>query len=526
MSRRKFWCWLLLACIVFVLSTQLDFLEIDSAQYAQISLEMMQQNNWLQVHCLGADYLDKPPLLFWLNASSMKLLGPGNLSGRLPSLLFALLGLYSLYGFVRLHYKEEIAQWAALMLAASPAMFFMTFDVRTDTLLMGSVMFSIWQWSLFFKKGETHSLLLGTVGVGLGLLAKGPVAVIAVGTSLLPHLLLTYEWRKIFDWRMILVPLLLAIMLLPMCVGLYQQFGVHGLRFYFWEQSFGRITGENKWNNHPDTFFLLHSAAWLLLPWTVFFVVGWWQNLRSLFRRNPQPEWISLSGFTLMLLFLSLSKYQLPHYVFVTLPLALVPAARVASQATSKKWWGIQLVIAVVSLLLVAGLLLAFAPTYWLGWMVMGMLVVFAALLLFRKQLLEFSLSVAMGCSLLLATAVYPALMRYQPNCDFGRYVKAQADNHYVTYCTSAQFSTVFYAQQMPALTTWDFDELKKSLTERKELLIITTPASVKQLRQAGCLVEVIEQRKNFRVSILNWQFINPRSRDAACEELCLIKLR
>ncbi|MEO0008670.1 MAG: hypothetical protein RJA20_2866, partial [Bacteroidota bacterium] len=46
----------------------LDIMDVDAAQYASIALEMTQNGSWLQVMHRGADYLDKPPLLFWLSA--------------------------------------------------------------------------------------------------------------------------------------------------------------------------------------------------------------------------------------------------------------------------------------------------------------------------------------------------------------------------------------------------------------------------------------------------------------------------
>jgi 4-amino-4-deoxy-L-arabinose transferase-like glycosyltransferase len=47
----------------------LDVMDVDAAQYASIALEMTQNGSWLQVMHRGTDYLDKPPLLFWLVGS-------------------------------------------------------------------------------------------------------------------------------------------------------------------------------------------------------------------------------------------------------------------------------------------------------------------------------------------------------------------------------------------------------------------------------------------------------------------------
>jgi 4-amino-4-deoxy-L-arabinose transferase-like glycosyltransferase len=68
---------LLLACIgVYVAGVfMIPLMDIDAAQYASISREMLARNSFLQVFDLGKDYLDKPPMLFWLSALSMKIFG-------------------------------------------------------------------------------------------------------------------------------------------------------------------------------------------------------------------------------------------------------------------------------------------------------------------------------------------------------------------------------------------------------------------------------------------------------------------
>jgi 4-amino-4-deoxy-L-arabinose transferase-like glycosyltransferase len=76
MNKNTFW--LLLTSIlgvhlIGVLSIPL--MDIDAAQYASISREMLERNSFLQIYDLGKDYLDKPPMLFWLSALSMKIFG-------------------------------------------------------------------------------------------------------------------------------------------------------------------------------------------------------------------------------------------------------------------------------------------------------------------------------------------------------------------------------------------------------------------------------------------------------------------
>jgi 4-amino-4-deoxy-L-arabinose transferase-like glycosyltransferase len=134
-------------------------MEIDAVQYANISREMLQNKSFLQIFDQGKDYLDKPPLLFWLSSISMYFLGVNDFAFRLPSILMAILAIYSTYKFTILYYSKDIAALAALVLASTQAMFLITHDVRTDTMLMAWVILGIWQfaswlttrkWSSFF----------------------------------------------------------------------------------------------------------------------------------------------------------------------------------------------------------------------------------------------------------------------------------------------------------------------------------------------------------------------------------------
>ena len=108
-SNRYWWGFLGLLILVHLLGMSLiDIMEVDAAQYASISQEMLQTGEYLQVHHRYADYLDKPPLLFWVTSLSYKLFGISNFTFRLPSFLFLLIGLYATYHLGRHLYNERV----------------------------------------------------------------------------------------------------------------------------------------------------------------------------------------------------------------------------------------------------------------------------------------------------------------------------------------------------------------------------------------------------------------------------------
>lgn len=151
-SSKKNYLIFLLILIVVLLGVGIDMMDIDAAQYASISREMLEHNNMLQIFDAGKDYLDKPPFLFWVSALSIKIFGVNNWGYKLPSILFSILAVFSTYSFAKLFYNKRVAVFSAIVLASSQGFILMNHDIRTDTILMSWVIFSIWQLTCWFKE--------------------------------------------------------------------------------------------------------------------------------------------------------------------------------------------------------------------------------------------------------------------------------------------------------------------------------------------------------------------------------------
>jgi len=535
-SNRLFYGILLGTLAVYLLGLRLDVMEVDAAQYAEMSWEMLTTGSYLKVYNLGLDYLDKPPLLFWLNTACFSVLGPGSFTYKLPSLLFALLAVYSTYRLSQMFYEESTARLAAIVLATTQALFLITNDVRTDTMLMGAVIFSIWKWAAYFTYRGKKNLVFGSLGVGLALLAKGPIGLIAVGVAVVPHVLWKGQWRKLFDRRLIFAVVIIAFMLAPMCIGLYQQFGIKGLRFYFWTQSFGRITGESEWNNHPDPFFLVHSTAWQIAPWTIYFFAGWviclYAIVKLRFARWTLKEFISISGFTLILLALSQSKYQLPHYIVVVFPLAaIITAVYIKSGWNSPKldriFTGIQAAVLVALFGVAALLQYSFLGTGIISIILLVLFAVCTAFIFNKKGAVLATAVAAVLFNALMSGFYFPAILQYQASGDFGRFIRHRTDENtrFATFKTPVDFSTAFYARQTKVPAVWDVAALKELGMPENKLVLITNPAGLQELKNAGVKYTVKLERLTFPVSRMNLQFLNPKTRHTVCNRLYLIQI-
>ena len=386
------------ACALFYLfGWVIPLMEIDAVQYANISREMLHNGQYLELYDRGRDYLDKPPMLFWLSSLSMRVFGVNDAAYRLPSYLFSLVAVYSTYRLAALLCKREIAVLAGLVLGSCQALFLINHDVRTDTMLMGWVALALWQLAAWYRSGSWSNLLVASVALAGGMMTKGPIALMVPVFCFAPHFLLQRNYRQFFRWEYLVLLLVIGVLLIPMSIGLYRQYDLHpgkvidgktiqsGLRFFFWTQSFGRITGESQWHENDSFFFLFQNMLWSFLPWIVFFVVGLLRDVRRLwqvrfklpaggfgastggfgrptsgFMSSPGDEWISTGGFLLTYCCLGMSHYQLPHYIFVVFPLAAIITAKALYALATRTLFVTHVVI--FSLLWVALFLVIFLP--------------------------------------------------------------------------------------------------------------------------------------------------------------------
>ncbi len=550
-SQRSVLMILALCVITYLLGmTLVPLMDIDASQYASISREMLANKSYLKLYDLGIDYLDKPPMLFWLSVISMKLFGVHDWAYRLPSLLFAILSVYSTYQLAKVFYRKEIAQLSALVLASSQAMFLITHDVRCDTMLMGWVIFSIWQMAEWYKNGGWKHFLLAFIGIAGGMMTKGPIALMVPAFALVPHFILQRNWKQLFRWEYMLGLLIIGILLIPMSIGLYQQFDLHpgklingvpiksGLRFYYWTQSFGRYTGENVFHEMSYFTFLLENMLWSFLPWIFCFLLGLVFSLIELvkkkFRIEAKEEWISTGGFIVTYCILARSQAQLPHYIFVVFPLAAIVTARFLYRLfyTEElvRWKRPLLILhAVIFSLLWAAVIVLMAwpfeqvPKYVAG--IAGFCFVFFLLLMGSRKKsfpmhLELAFFTIIGVNVFLNTAFYPSLLKYQLGNDAAAFIKDQhiPKQDLSIYGIGAGGSFYFYNDYL-------FNTKKSPHDFRENEIVLTAKDSLPVFQQLFPKLKIMHEGNHFGVSQLTLPFLNPETREKELPKYLIIDL-
>ena len=182
---------LLIALIVIVrLLTMalMPVMDTTEARYSEIARIMAETGDWvtLQVTLPDNDYdqpfLAKPPLSTWLSSASMSLFGVSELSARLPSLLLGLGVAWLVFIAIRRRSDTDTALFGVVVLLSTLMYSVQMGAVMTDpSLLLSVALVMISFWLGWYSPTRTRWHYLFFVGIGLGMLAKGPVAIVLTG---------------------------------------------------------------------------------------------------------------------------------------------------------------------------------------------------------------------------------------------------------------------------------------------------------------------------------------------------------
>ena len=302
------------------------------ARYGEIARIMLETGNWVTpMQAYGEPFWAKPPLSMWLSAFSMKCLGVNAWAARLPSLCLSL-GVLGLVGMLAARRRgPDFAMTAVVVLAGTPYFFLNAGTVMTDpALLFCTTLCMVACWLALSENSKPWGILF-FVGLGLGLLAKGPLVGVLVMGPLLMWGMKQHAygllWQRL-PW--VFGSLLMLAIALPWYV--LAEIRTPGfLQYFVIGEHFSRFL-ESAWQG--DKYGFAHAAPygmiWVyavagLLPWPIIAAVGLWRSRKTVGKNVFAPEqdgWLSyLVFFALMpLVFFTFSRNIIYPYTFPSLP--------------------------------------------------------------------------------------------------------------------------------------------------------------------------------------------------------------
>ncbi len=168
------------------------------ARYAEVARKMIELGDWITPwYTYSEPFWAKPPLSTWLTAVSMKILGVNEFAARLPHFAMALLIMWLVWDWMRNRSPRE-ALYAVAILSGGALFFIASGAVMTDmALAVGMILAMRGFWlgmhgQLNERKAQAFKCF---IGLGIGLLAKGPVALVLAGLPILGWMVLTGNLR-------------------------------------------------------------------------------------------------------------------------------------------------------------------------------------------------------------------------------------------------------------------------------------------------------------------------------------------
>lgn len=198
LKRFEPWFWVLAAVLLsrFIGMTLFPFVDTTEPRYAEIARLMAETGDWITPWFEpGVPFWGKPPLSFWAQAASLKILGLSEFSLRVPA-WFATIGIVWLTWRLAEHARGSVvALWSALVLSTMALTYISAGAVMTDTFLVfGTTLSLVSVWFVLSGRSDSWRWWF-FVGLAIGLLAKGPLAVVLIVAPLV-------LWAVVFRQRL------------------------------------------------------------------------------------------------------------------------------------------------------------------------------------------------------------------------------------------------------------------------------------------------------------------------------------
>lgn len=401
-------------------------LSIDETRYLTVAWEMYLRGDWLVPHLNGDLYSHKPPLLFWLIGVGWQLFGVNEWWPRLVPALVGLAGWALLWRLARRVWPHaEDAPALSVILAGGTLAWAVTGTLIMFDLLLAACVLLGMLGLVRAGEGEARGWWIFGLGLGLAVLAKGPVALL--------HLLLPAAlgpawsaqarahpagWYLRLAGGFVLGALVALAWVIPAAVSGGEEYS----RMILWNQTADRLA--KSFAHQRPFWWYLPLLPVIVLPWTL-----WRPALRGLGEAlrafEPGARFCLAWAVPVFVVFCAISGKQ-PQYLLPLVPAVALLAARGLSTRYAMSYRAGR-AVALAPLLLVA---VAMAASIWPGgdwhagwldevhpaWTIALWLVLAWAVLPFRVSLLEgaarLHVAVAVSLSIVMAALLGSATGR------------------------------------------------------------------------------------------------------------------
>jgi 4-amino-4-deoxy-L-arabinose transferase-like glycosyltransferase len=372
MTGRRWGSWwagvlLVLLCLAVYLPgvMSIPVVDRDEARFAQASRQMLESGDYVVPRVQGKPRLNKPPLIYWLQAASARVLTRGDVRAdaiwmyRMPSLLAGLLAVLATWRMGNSMFGGRAGWIGAAILGVCPVMYWESHQARADMVLVACTTVAVWMvWEVWREtEGRRDEeagagslrLFILWLAVGAGVMTKGPLTLMVVGLGVLAICIMTGRWRWTLRLHPILGLIVVAAMLAPWVWLVTRQVGWDVYVSTIRDEVLGRSLEPKEGHGGPPGYHTLLMPA-LLFPGSVLVGAGIWTAIKDVragwaARRNGQldetaaadnPHVLSrrASVFLLAMIVPSWLVFEvvgtkLPHYTMPLYPMLAILTAQV-----------------------------------------------------------------------------------------------------------------------------------------------------------------------------------------------------
>lgn len=311
--------------------------DVDSV-YAEAAREMLVRHDWVTPYVDGVRFFDKPPLLFWLMAGSMRIFGVHDWAVRLPLALVTLALFAAVYALGARLWNRKAGLLSALVTATALGPYLWTRFSIPDMLL------ALWMTlaaDLYLRalalleEPAVDRAALRRISwtfaavLALNVLTKGLIGLVFPLGLMFAHLLATRSLHKLQRLPVLSSAFVFLLFAAPWHVlaalrnpALPQAPGARGwFWFYVVNEHFLRFLGKripHDYGQTPVPLFLALAVLWLA-PWAAFLPGACAAALRTWREGEHRPNLLLLLWVALVLGFFSLGSRQ-EYYSLPALP--------------------------------------------------------------------------------------------------------------------------------------------------------------------------------------------------------------
>jgi 4-amino-4-deoxy-L-arabinose transferase-like glycosyltransferase len=286
--------------------------DVDEGAFSEATREMLARGDYVTTWLNGELRFDKPILIYWLQAASVALFGVDEFAFRLPSALASSGWIGAIFVFARRQLGQADAYAAALIAATTLGVCVVGRGAIADALLnmfLALAMFDIYRYLAQPRALYRYRAFLW---IGLGLLTKGPVALLVPFAASGAAFALQGQWRA---WlRAAFDPLgwlLLAAVAGPWYVLEYLRQGDAFVAGFFLRHNVERFMSPLQ-GHSGNVLYYVPVVLLVLLPFTGLFL----RVLPRLARLRADPlDCFLWCWFLFVFVFFSFAGTKLPHYL-------------------------------------------------------------------------------------------------------------------------------------------------------------------------------------------------------------------